>query len=490
MPRTCASGIVCPEGQVCSLNRCATRACAEEEDRGTGFEGCLFYVVEGDNVSADVGRATSLLVTNSSPEVVRFEVQARPAPAGDWSPFDEASVPPFSSHRVTLEGWQVGDPGVSPAAAIRVVADRPVTIAQVQSDDREQRATSSAGTIILPVHVLGSRYRAVTVPQNGGPPVDTTPGSRGGAARVLVVGVQRSVVIRFRPTAPAMVAPIGVEPPLAANESRTFQLEDGDVFQAYSVNDDDDLTGSEIVAESGVVAVFSGNVSTLYGRALTGIHSPDAVHEQLLPTASWGTSLLALALPPQGNTCDTLFGTPGTSMWRVVADVPMTQVRFSAPGTVTGLPAGPVTLDGGEVLDLLVTGGSFTVEATSPVHVTQGLDCEPSLAPAVATGRLYRNLRFAALPNFDYVVGVVRPRGEPIWLDGVQIGDRLFAPAGGEMEAATLQLSRCAAEHEVCTHHLAGRFGMTLRGMDVVCGYALTAPSWSGCAPMNPTCVP
>jgi hypothetical protein len=34
----------------------------------------------------------------------------------------------------------------------------------------------------------------------------------------------------------------------------------------------------------------------------------------------------------------------------------------------------------------------------------------------------------------------------------------------------------------VCTHHLAGKFGLTLRGMDVLTSYALTAPTWP-CVP-------
>jgi hypothetical protein len=491
-PSSCAGSSACGEGQVCSLDRCTTRACNEEENRGTSFSGCLFYAVEGDNVSADLGFATSLLVTNPSSEVARTEVQARPTPEADWTAFAFASIPPLSSHRFSLLGRQVGAPGISRAAAIRLSTDRPVTVVQVQSDDRERTSTSSAGTVLLPVHVLGPRYRAVAITQNTGAALDSSPESRGGAARVLVVGAQgRAATFRFMPSAPALVGAIGVEPLLPARQSRTFRLEDGDVFQAYSVNDDHDLSGSEIVAEGGaVVAVFSGNISTLYGQEVTGIHSPDAVHEQLLPTASWGTSLVALALPPQGDTCDTLFGAPGASMWKIVADLEGTEIRFSAPATVTGLPFSPVLLGAGQVLELLVSGGSFSVEANQPIHMMQALDCEPSLAPAVGTEHLMEDLRFAVLPAFDYVVGVVRPRREPIALNGMPISDGLFAPAGGDMEAAALHLTRCRAEDEVCTHRLTGKFGMTLRGMDVVCGYALTAPSWSGCPPTNPTCVP
>ena len=54
-------------------------------------------------------------------------------------------------------------------------------------------------------------------------------------------------------------------------------------------------------------------------------------------------------------------------------------------------------------------------------------------------------------------------------------------PAGGDYEVARVLLEPCPPSKLVCTHRLQGRFGMTLRGMDVLASYALTAPSWKGC---------
>ena len=46
------------------------------------------------------------------------------------------------------------------------------------------------------------------------------------------------------------------------------------------------------------------------------------------------------------------------------------------------LPA-PFTMDAGQVRELIVQDASFTIRASEPVMVMQGMDCEPSLSPAV-----------------------------------------------------------------------------------------------------------
>jgi hypothetical protein len=157
---------------------------------------------------------------------------------------------------------------------------------------------------------------------------------------------------------------------------------------------------------------------------------------------------------------------------------------------LVGLPAGPITLAAGEVLELVVSGGSFKVTATNAVLVTQGIDCEPSLALAVALDHLLDDLTFAVLPNFDQLMAVVRPQGMAVMLDGNPIDEASFAPAGTGFEVAQVPVPVCAVSKQVCTHRLTGRFGMTLRGMDVLSSYALTAPTFGGCVDLSdPTCV-
>ena len=52
---------------------------------------------------------------------------------------------------------------------------------------------------------------------------------------------------------------------LAGKEYRSFMLDEGEVFQVWSGGDGQDLSGTEISANQ-PVAVFSGNITTTYGR--------------------------------------------------------------------------------------------------------------------------------------------------------------------------------------------------------------------------------
>jgi hypothetical protein len=140
-----------------------------------------------------------------------------------------------------------------------VVSNGPVTVAQIQSDDLDQTSGSTSGTFILPAHLLGVSYRAVTYPQLLQPKIAATGGSRGGAGRVVVVGLVSPTAVTFMPSARALVDPLA--PAAMPRTPVQFTLNDGDVFQIYSAEEGDDLTGSEITAD-GPIAVFSGNIST------------------------------------------------------------------------------------------------------------------------------------------------------------------------------------------------------------------------------------
>jgi hypothetical protein len=216
-------------------------------------------------------------------------------------------------------------------------------------------------------------------------------------------------------------------------------------------------------------------------------------HEQLLPESSWGRQFVAAALPAQLDVCDGMLGVPDASLWRIVAAHDDTTVTFDVPPGVTGTPPldQGATLAAGRAYEVVVSGGSFTINASGPVQVMQGMDCEPTLAPAVNVKPFLTDLRFAVLPNFDQVIAVVRPAGVPVSLDEGPIDDAKFRPAGGGFEVAQVTLDACSTTSEVCTHHLAGTFGVTLRGMDVVCSYALTLSTWVTCSDnTGPGCVP
>jgi hypothetical protein len=485
----------CKDGTTCNLGRCMTVECAAAWSTHRSFAGCFFYTAHAANVASEAAAPMSFLITNAGTAEANVSLQHIDGSAG-WVLSGAAAVPPGESARLSILGKQVSEIGVSTGAALRLVSTLPVTIAQIESDDSNERALSTSGTMLLPAHVLGLHHRVLAYPQLSTPEIDALAGGAGGAARMLIVGTRPRTTVQFTagPQGAVVVAPDPIT--MLPGETRPIMLGDGDVFQASSAGDTDDLSGSELWADR-PVAVFSGNVSTAYGVVgAAGINSPDMAHEQIPPVGSWSYKYVAASLPPQAETCDTLLGRSGASVWRMVASAEgITTVDFTGAPGIVGLPT-QLKLEAGVAQQLVVAGGDFTVKASGPLLLAQGMDCEPTLALAVSADVWLSDLRFAVLPNFDQLVAIVRPRGAPVVLDDMPLDDDLFVPAGGDQamgyhEVARVQLGVCHPREQVCTHHLTGTFGMTLRGMDVFSSYALTAPMWSGCIdPADTTCVP
>jgi IgGFc binding protein len=496
------------KGQVCSLARCTSLNCQSAETNTNSLIGCLFYTVEAENVDTEQTAATSFLVTNPGDDPAAVEIQlpfsSGPGGVTQWPSTASVQVASGASGRLVPGAGVVVPRGVgtTPAAAIRISSDRPVTVIEIESDDANESATSTGGTMVLPLQSLGIDYRAVTYPQAGTQAVAETPGSRGGAGRVIIVGTQSATAINLSPVGPVTAPLGGGVDALGAGDDFPIALNDGDVFQIYTGADGEDLTGSRVTSNR-PIAVFSGNIATTYGSEVTGINSPDMAHEQMPPIVTWSETYVAAALTPQASVgCTSFFGNAGASIWRVLASTNGTTVSFEGPAaaTLNLLPpngvaeplSGPLTLDAGGAASL-IGAGSFTVIASSPVLVTQGLDCEASLSLAIAAdaGALIKNLSFALLPNFDQLLAIVRPMGATVDLDDKPLPDSVFQPAGAALEVGEVSLAACPPAAGVCTHHLtaARGFGLTMRGMDVQSSYALTAPALVGCDPAYEVCL-
>jgi len=294
----------------------------------------------------------------------------------------------------------------------------------------------------------------------------------------VIIGTQDDTVVTVTAPLRTPLAPTAGGPVIAPGGIFTFTVNDGDCYQLFSANDGDDLTGTTIDSD-GPLAVFSGNISTTYGISANGISSPDLAHEQLVPVAAWGKSYVAAQLIPEPGVCDSMFDPPGSSIWTILADVDETRVHFTPPGGTATAPADR-TLAAGESFHVVVT-GSFAVTADKQFLVMQGMDCEPTLSPAVPTSRWLTNYRFAVLPNFDTMMALARPESEAVYLDNARLEDSLFSSVGNGFEVARIPLETCRSEEVVCTHLLEGRFGLTIRGMDVLNSYALTAPASDFC---------
>jgi hypothetical protein len=481
------------KGQVCSFGRCTSSACAMVEVTPNSAIGCLFYTLQADNVTADEAAATTFLVTGQGPDPVNVELDQMLSSGGAaaWTATAAASIAGGgASVRLSISAAQVTATGINPAAALRISSDRPVTVAEIESDDVVLPATSSGGTMLLPLQALGTDHRVAAYPQQTSPDVQAAAGSRGGAARVMVVGTRADTQVTLSPVASVSGAPDGGQAPDAG--ASTITLGDGDVFQIYTGAEGEDLTGMQISATK-PVAVFSGNISTSYGSQEVGINSADMAHEQMPPVPAWSTSYVAAALTPQQSIdCTSFFGADGGSIWRVVAARDGTQVTLSGPAG-NALPP-PFTLNTGES-KTIITAGSFEVDAKYPVLVTQGIDCEPSLSLAIAVGgaQLYKDLSFAVPPGFDLLLGIVRHAGVEVDLDGADVGNSPFTPVSVDYEVAAVPLPACAPTDGsgVCTHRLQSKLGigMSVRGMDVRSSYVLTVPVLVRCDPTTGSCL-
>ena len=479
-------------GLACSLGRCTSVACQASEGTaegsGKGIAGCIFYTLQPDNVTADENAATSFLVANAGQARADVTFEAARSPSGEagWTQLGEFQVNVGASRRIPVPaGYRVTAAGVSQKLALRISSDQPVTVSQIDSDNVDSPATSSGGTVILPLQSLNTDHRVITYPQEPTNDVQTTAGSRGGSARVMVVGTVDGTIVSFTPVKPVTGDPSGDPPDIPAGVTHTVTLDDGDVFQIYSGATGEDLTGARVSATA-PVAVFAGNISTTYGLNITGINSADMAHEQMPPLSSWSTSYVAAAMTPQASVgCTSFFGMDGASIWKVLASHDDTTVTVAGPG----IPSASYPLDAGAA-QMLVEIGNFTVNANYPILVTQGIDCEPSLSLAVAVGAtLLTNLPFAVPPSFDLQLEIVRSAGAQILLDGNPIVGGMFHSVGSMFDVASIPLPACVPTDGsgVCTHVLIltstkGGFGMSLRGMDVGSSFAFTTPL-VGCDP-------
>jgi hypothetical protein len=475
----------CAPAGACSVGRCTTMACAAGEDR-LSFLGCTFYTLDLDNVDADDGVATSVLVTNPSQKVARVVLERRVA--GAWEITASTDVAPMRSARVVLPESHLEGSGVG--SGTRITSDRPVSVVHVQSDGGGPGSvsTSSGATMLLPLQVLGQRYRAIAYKEDPTPRLlaSAAKGSHGGAGQIVIVATADHTTVNVTPSATATIENPGADGGVSGSlmPLPPIVLDEGEYAQLYGASDGSNLSGTAITADH-PIAVFSGNVSTTYGVVATGISSPDLTHEQLLPTRAWGRRFVGVVLPPQAGVCDPLLTPVGSSKLALVADRDDTNVTIRyAPMTVvpkTELAAGAWVEE--------TTPRNFTLTASGPVEVMQGMDCEPTMSSAVPTERLHRDLYFAVLPGFDTTIAIVRREGRATYLDGARLEDSLFEPVGDGFDVLRVPLEECPASESVCTHHVQGEFGITMRGMDVLAAWSLTIPTWMPCDPDAAECL-
>ena len=487
----------CKGDTLCSLGRCVSPSCAAGEAHASAT-GCLFYIAILDNVTSDDDRPTLIVVTNPGPGTATVTLQERSAGAPSaWSEAASIAIAAGSAASFTAVKPQVqasppGYPPPDPPPARRVISDMPVTVMMVESDDDDNMASSSSGTMVLPAHALGTNYMTMSYQQVDTAKVGAVPGARGGAAEYSVVATQdRTTLWVYAPLLPDMVMPMPVT-----------LAHDGDVFHFASSGDRDSLAGT-VIASDQRVAVFSGNITTTYGLNASGLNSPDMAMEQMMPTGSWSRVYVAAHVPPQSPTCDSIFPDGVKSFWQIIASDAADITFYSASGQqIPGLPDGMTDHLGKGIVNSywVASDQDFVVRGTKPILVTQGMDCEPTLASAVPGDAPSDVQVFALAPNFDHLLAIVRKNditnsltnSRRVRFDGSDITS-LFSPVSPDpmdttvsslvtgFQVARVLVPPCLGGVDKCVHTLTGAWGMSFRGMDTSSSYSTTLPSWQQC---------
>jgi hypothetical protein len=486
--------------EACSFGRCTTRACADAEQTDA-LHGCRFYAVQVDNVDVDDDANLMLILTSASTEAADVDVDVRSA-AGAWDKSTSLVVPAGGGARLELNR-PARQPGLTKGGAYRITSDAPISVVEVVSDDASHGSSSSGGTVLLPMHALGTSYLAMAFPQLASAEVAAVAGSRDGAGTIVIVGTVDHSTVRVRPTVPIVLAPGA--PPSPDGTFYDFTVDEGDVVQLFSALSGGDLSGSELVSDH-PIEVLSGNTFTSYGRMTTGLNGADLAIEQLPSTEGWSKEYVGAWLKPQAG-CDPYFREGGGS-WQVIASHDGTSVTLlPAPGTMFDLAGTTFRLDRGASKRFFTfpdpattaTGGStpagdFVVHADQPILLGQWLDCEPGLSLGIDTRFGAKDTVFVLPPGFDHQVVIVRRAGKAVTFDDQPVSDDAFRPASpsGDYEVARFsgdELGPCVELLDGCRHHVVGEtVAVSWRGMDIVCSYAVTLPTGNMCALPGVSC--
>src|SRR5205085_834163 len=143
-----------------------------------------------------------------------------------WSRLAGQTIGNGSSHRFRAPFPRLALDDKNSRLAVRIDSDQPITVVQIESDDADEAATNSAGTMLLPVNSLGLAHMLMTYPQREISAVAEVGGGEG-PGRVVVIGTERSTKVSFTPAGLAVPAEV-------------VEIDEGDVIQFWSDNDRED----------------------------------------------------------------------------------------------------------------------------------------------------------------------------------------------------------------------------------------------------------
>jgi hypothetical protein len=415
------------EGETCNAGVCVDRC--SDSALGDSYLGCDYWPTVTANAGLNPVFEYAVVLTNPQTYPVRATITggalAAPRTVELGPGAVETVVLPWVYELVQLNPrcvqlgeycipWSPANSALRRGGAYHVRSNGPITAYQFNpltfSRNGLYSYTNDA-SLLLPQGVLTQRYTVVTWPNFPYSPGGKNPMTYyfgGFASVVAVTGETTTVTVR---AASAIRAGVGV-PAMRADETRTFQLQPGDVLQLVGA-DRGDLTGTTIES-SERVAVFVGHDCTNIP-----LDNPacDHLEEQLFPNETWGREYVVSGLRDRGATV--------ASPVRLVSRVDGNALTFDPPSAHA-----PVTLGAGEVLDF-ATAQHFVVRGTGaflPVQFMRGQGYDRTRAgdPAMVAEvpvEQYRTSYDFTVPS-TYVanfINAVTAAGGALEMDGVAL---------------------------------------------------------------------
>lgn len=390
-------------------------------------QGCEFWAIDAPNIwdgiqlgePAPEDQQFAVVVANAGEDTMALvEVFV----GADQAPVDTAIVGPGQLHTFELAPMNIEPRANSMGTAYRIESDVPITAYEFQPLDNSVEVFSNDASLLFPVHVLQTDYTAIT---GDAIQIWTGMGPDNSGAFVSVIADEDGTEVQLFPSATLYPGPTSVV--LNRGQVQTW------ISQAMStgMSGDGNLSGSRILSDK-PVAVISGNVSTV--EPYPGDCCADHMEHQMLPLTAWGSSYVGL--PPASP-----FGAElrNPAIYRVTGAYDGTMLSYSpAPP-----PGAPTVINAGQTVRFQ-TDQAFVLETEDPDTPfgvaefllsnqslpSDGEPGDPAMWVLPAIDQFQERYVFLVPEGYgSNYVGVVRPQGAAVSLDGVAV-DASFSPAG------------------------------------------------------------
>lgn len=403
----------------------------EQAELSKSTVGCLFYAIDMDSHDlAELGQYAVAVanVQKLSPANVTIERKVNDV----WQVVaGPTQIGTLNLSTFNLPDQHTDDTQLAKGFAYRVKSDVPVIAYQFNPIDGQNSFLSDAA-MLYPVTAWDHINHAITFTST----VDNTSTEQHSYASAVAyadgtkITVTPSVATKAGPGVPAGQPGVPFD----------ITLDEGDVLSVAVSQIGTSLSGTifESVKEK-PFAMFAGLECALIP---TDVCCCDHMEEQISGVRLWGKNFVGARVPPRNTAA------PETSLWQLYGSEDDTIVTIVADAQVTGLPANPIKLKKGQVVEFYAGGtmkepGDFEITADKPIAVMNYMTgAENMPAPFNSTGdplsvqipavEQYLPRYVVLVPGtWNNDVGVfTRMAGAIITIDGVPIPDTSFNPVG------------------------------------------------------------